>query len=1113
MIEKVDKKLWSNLYRAMVSSRKSEELEKALAQQAEIFFYVPGAGHEVSAVLAPHLLADDWLHLHYRDRALALARGVSLESFLYTALGKNESSSGGRRMPGFVSDPNLNILSGATVVGNSALQSAGVAAAVKEHANNPLVLCSVGDGTTQQGEFMEAIAETVRSKLPVLFLIENNNFALSTPTRGNTFFSTPDGDVDTFFGLPIQRVNGLDAMTAYETLGGIVADIRTKRTPQIVLFEVERLSSHTNADDESVYRNADEIKRLREKCDPVKNLRATLLESGFTEAELLEIEDNAERAIHAALEKARAGTEPAPEYGAKRPLPARLNDPESEYRSSGSGSLTMLESMRAVLELRLAGNDKVTLYGEDIEDPKGDVFGLTQGLSSKFPLQVKNSALSESTIVGTAIGRALTGERPVALLQFADFMPLAYNQLISELGSLFWRTKGEWNAPVIVMAICGAYRPGLGPFHAQTPDSAIAHIPGIDLFMPSTATDAAGMLNAAFESDRPSVFLYPKNLINDRDIMTTPDVARQFVPIGRARTVRTGNDITLVSWGGTMPLCEKAAAALEDADISAEVIDLRSLFPWDADAVIASAEKTDNLVVIHEDNRTCGIGGEILATIAERCGSRVNVTRVTRSDTYVPYHFGTQMEVLPSFKSLLEKIAQMLKLKITWRERLQAKAGMVTINAIGSSPSDETIHIIELHVDEGDTIAEGDLLASVEADKATMDISSPVAGTVEKLFAQEGDSLRVGAPLIEIAAESASIRMSSGIHDPGLPVIEKREPNISKTLVASSTRIAGKPVLINSICSTVGSRRMHNDEFLDNFPDWSSEDVKKRTGIEQRYWIGEGESALTLAVSACKKLLKQQQLDVSNLDMIICATGTPPSAMTPSLACRILKELSPETGETLVQAYDINAACTGWLYALQTAYDTLKYDARRKIMVVTTETLSPILDRTDPETAFIFGDASTATLLSCEHRESNIQARLHRPVLSAMGVEEDVLRVPFMNSGEFVGMKGMQVFRVAVRKMVAMLQNACTAENVAIDDLDMIVTHQANERIIDAARKMIKFKEERVFNQMRNFGNTSSNTIPIALQTVIPAQKPSGKVGLTAFGGGYTFGAAVIEVI
>jgi len=1113
MADKTEKDLWLDLYRNMLVSRKSEEVEKALAQQGEVFFYVPGAGHEAVAALAPHLSESDWLHLHYRDRALALARGVSVRECFYGAYGKQESSSGGRRMPGFICDRSLNILSGSTVVGNSALQAVGIAAQIKDDPARPLVLCSAGDGTTQQGEFLEAIAEAVRSRLPVLFMIEDNSYALSTPTQGKTFYSTPDGEAEEFYGLPIRRVNGLDAIEAGKEFEAVVKSMRAEGGPRLVLLKVERLASHTNADDESVYRAPVEIERLKAECDPLTHLRARLLEEGVEEQRLLAIEDEIERMLAEELQAARAGSEPEAELSAKKPLPSGLSDPEREYRGSDDGrELTILDAMREVLAKHLDQDSSVILYGEDIEDPKGDVFGLTQGLSTRFPGQVLNSPLAEATILGSSIGRALAGGHPVALLQFADFMPLAYNQIFSELGSILWRSKGAWNAPVIVMAICGAYRPGLGPYHAQTPDAMIAHIPGIDLYMPSTAADAAGMLNAAFQSDRPSVFLYPKNLINDRSLCTSADVDKQFVPIGRARILRPGSDLTLVGWGGTMPICEQAAAALQEADISTEVIDLRTLSPWDSEAVAASARKTGNLIVVHEDNSTCGFGAEVLAEISERCGPQVKLARLARCDTYVPYHFGAQMQVLPSIKSLLAKAADMLHLKISWRERSKAAAGEVTVNAIGSSPSDETISFSKIHVAKGDRVAEGDLLASVEADKAAMEISAPVAGTVKEIFVSEGESLSVGEPFLLIGDAESAMRTSAGLHDPGIPVIEKIHSAVDEDLVASPARVSGKPVLLNSICSAVGSRVMDNAEFLDNFPEWTSDDVRRRTGVEKRFWIDSDESALTLAVKACRQLLEQEQVEISEIDTIICSTGTPPSSMTPSLACRILKELSPEKGETLVQAYDINAACTGWLYALQAAYDTLKYDARRKIVVVTAETLSPILDQTDPETAFIFGDAATAALLTCDPERGNMRARIHRPVLSAMGVEEDILRVPFLNSGETVGMKGTQVFRVAVRKMVAMLANACKAENVAIDDLDMIVTHQANERIIDAARRMIKFKEDRVFNQMREYGNTSSNTIPIALQTVIPAQKKGAKVGLTAFGGGYTFGAAVIEV-
>lgn len=1090
-------------------------MEKVLAQQGETFFYIPAAGHEAAATLAPHMIEEDWLVLHYRDRALAMQRGVSVEQFFYSAFGKQESSSAGRRMPGFVSAPNLNVPSGSTCVGNSALHAVGIAAAIKENQENPIVLCSVGDGTTQQGEFLEAVGEAVRAQLPVLFLIEDNKFALSTITRTKTFYSTPHGEQNSFYGMDIHRINGVDALAAFDAFGDLTARVRQERIPQMALFEVERLTSHTNADDETVYRDARELERLKQECDPIKNLRADLLERGIAEEELAQIEADVEERIKSAVELARNGSEPTAEDICKKPLPPRLSDPEQEYRGDPErAELTMLEAMRAVLDYRLGQSSEVTLFGEDIEDPKGDVFGLTQGLSTKFPAQVMNSPLAEATIIGSSIGRSMAGGRPVALLQFADFMPLAYNQIFSELGNMYWRTKGEWNTPVIVMAICGGYRPGLGPFHAQTPDANVAHIPGIDLFMPATAADAAGLLNAAFESERPTVFLYPKNLINDRSIMTSRDVDKHFVPIGKARRIRAGSDLTLVGWGGTIPICEQAAAALQESDISTDLIDLRSLSPWDQEAVINSARKTGKLIVVHEDTRTCGIGGEILATVAEQCGGTVALARVARSDTYVPYHFGSQMKVMPNAKRLLEKAAEMLELKITWRERVKAESGTVTVNAIGSSPSDETIRFIEILVDEGDEVAEGALLASVEADKAAMDITAPVAGVIKKIFVTEGESIKVGEPFVTLGNAESKIRTSAGLHDPGIPVIEKiGGAAAAPAIAAKDTRISGRPVLINSICAAVGSRIMHNDDFLPNFPEWTSDDVLQRTGVEKRFWIDEHEDVLSLAVKACRELLQQEQLDISEIDTIICSTGTPPSSITPSLACRILKELSPDKGETLVQAYDINAACTGWLYALQGAYDTLKYDARRRIIVVTAETLSPLLDQKDPETAFIFGDAATAALLTCEPGMGSMRARLHRPVLSAMGVEEDILRVPFMKSGETVGMKGTQVFRVAVRKMVTMLENACRAEDVSIDDLSMIVTHQANERIIEAARRMIKFNEERVFNQMREYGNTSSNTIPIALRTVIPAQQSGSRIGLTAFGGGYTFGAAVLDVL
>jgi 2-oxoisovalerate dehydrogenase E1 component len=295
----------------------------------------------------------------------------------------------------------------------------------------------------------------------------------------------------------------------------------------------------------------------------------------------------------------------------------------------------MRDAIRDVLREHLRRDPRVFVYGEDIEDPKGDVFGVTRGLSTEFPLRVCNSPLSESTIVGTCIGRALAGQRPVAMIQFADFLPLAYNQIVNELATIFWRTDGGWNAPVIILAPCGAYRAGLGPNHAQTFDGAMVHTPGLDVLMPSTAADAAGLLHAAFKSERPTLLFYPKALLNDPARATTGDVGQHFVPLGVARRIRTGRDITFVGWGNTLGLCQTAAATLETAGVESEVIDLRSLSPWDERTVLASVEKTARMIVVHEDNHTCGLGGEIMATVAERpaspspCGASLEPTHIS----------------------------------------------------------------------------------------------------------------------------------------------------------------------------------------------------------------------------------------------------------------------------------------------------------------------------------------------------------------------------------------------------------------------------------------------------------------------------------------------------
>lgn len=1101
------------LYRAMVSARRVDQLEQEITNRGEAFFTLFSGGHEASAALAPHLTEDDWLHCHYRDKALLLARGLPLRSFFDNLYCKDNSSSRGRQMYGFMSDPELHLLSMAVPVANNALQAVGVAAAVRDQETAPIVYCGVGDGTTQQGEFLEACAEAVRRRLPVLFVVQNNRYAISTKTDGRTFFSLPSGPADELFGMPIHFVDGRQVNQAYDKFREVVAVMRRRRCPGLVVLDMERLGSHTNADDQSIYRNADDIAQGRQTGDPIPVFEGWLVEQGWSEAELADVRKQAETAVAQADEEAVAGAEPEPTLEAKRPLKVELTHPSRERRGTGDGlQLIMRDAIKEVLRDHLRKDDRVLLLGEDIEDPKGDVFGVTRGLSTEFPGRVVNSALTESTILGTAIGRALAGQRPVAFIQFADFLPLGYNQLVSELAMLHWRTGGQWNAPVIVMAPCGGYRPGLGPYHAQTYESVVAHTPGLDVFVPSTASDAAGLLNAAFESERPTVIFYPKSMLNNPELTTSADVDRQFVPIGTSRKVRAGRDITLVGWGNTVPLCSRVAAALETAGVEAEVLDLRCISPWDQAAVLASTEKTARLIVVHEDNQTCGLGGEILATVAQRTRVPVAMRRVTRPDTHIPCNFANQIEVMPSFQRVLTTAAELLNLEISWIPPPKAEEGIHVVQAIGSGPSDDTVTVVELMVQPGQRVERGDLLASLEATKSVFELTSPASGVIEKILVAPGDVVDVGAPMMRIKIGQQAQRPKPVTQEKcGTPVLTRKTATGTLHLPQQFKERRPFDVGVSSVATVTGSRVVTNSELLDrgaikHVPAMSAEDIIRRTGIESRMWAQNGENAVNMAAQACWRVLDQEGLILEDIDLVICST-TSPTKSTPSMACQVLNALSRGKSELMAQAYDINAACSGYLYAFQAGYDYLQSTPLGRVLVVTAEVLSPLLDPEDFDTTILFGDATSATVLYGEAHFDKATARLHRPELSAKGEDGSTLSVPLLHDG-YIQMKGRRVFSEAVRLMVTSLNRACDREGLRVQDLSLVIPHQANQRIIDAIQSRIGV---RVYSNIRKYGNTSSTSIPLCLSDVFPTMKKGDRLGLCAFGGGFTFGACILQ--
>lgn len=1097
------------LYAFMVASRESDNVEAELVNSGEANFLASSKGHEGSVILAPFLQKSDWLHCHYRDKALMLARGISNEMFLYSALCKAESHSAGRQMVSHMSAPEHNILSIVGPVGNNALQAVGIARAIKEQADNPIVLCSMGDGTSQQGEVLEAIAEAKRSTLPVLFFIHNNNLAISTRTQGKTFFSQPHGLVDSFYDIPITYINGAQALSEYSKVEKIIMQMRIDRQPQIIVFNVERLDNHSNADDQRLYRDDSEIE-LNFNQDPLNLAVDYLLTQGLNKEEIEAAHYKAVKQVREAIDTARKGAIPETEFGAEIPLSDELTNPKYEYRGDFESTerLTMLEAMRGVFSAQLAANPDVYLLGEDIEDGKGDVFGITKGLSTKYPGRVINSALSESTIAGVAAGMALAGKRPVAFIQFADFLPLAYNQIMAEIATMYWRTNGGWQAPLIIFAACGAYRPGLGPFHSQTNEAAFAHIPGLNVYIPATAADAAGMLNAAFKSMRPSLFLYPKKLLNNGSIndTTSKDVASQLVPIGKARIVKAGTDITLVGWGNTLSLCIQTAETLEEVGVDAEIIDLRTIKPYDAQTIILSAEKTGNLIVSHEDNLTCGVGGDILATVAEKAKNPIKMRRITRSDTYVPCNFVNQIAVLPSHEKILTAAAELLDLELSWKSNEEEDKTLLTIDVIGTSPSDESVQINQIHVKPGQEVTSGEVLVDVEATKSAGEILSPCQGIIEEICVKVGDKALVGSPLLKMRINNEMIK---SVIKPPIPILSHKPKSAANTSYEKTSRNRTSIVGMAKPYFRTGSRIVRNEELLPQFPEFSNEDIIQRTGIQQRCWLAEGETVVDLAVDAAKEALKAQNLGLHDIDLLICATCSPEKLQSPSVSCLVLNELSLEFGEHTIPAYDINAACSGYIYALQATQDFLRTRAYARVLLITAEALSPRIKADDFETAFLFADAASATVLCGEDHISECVAELKQIYLGSNSEDGSILNIPSdIKSG--IVMQGKKLFSVAVKTMSMAIRKCCQQAEVEVNSIDLVVPHQANQRILASVENRLKLPHGIMFSNIANYGNTSSCTIPIALSEALAENKRQKNIALCAFGAGFTTGAALL---
>jgi len=643
------------LLSVMALAREGDRREGILLRQGKGWFQVSGMGHEALAAIAPLLTKDDYLFPYYRDRALMLARGVSNYELALAYFGKRHSSSGGRQMPGHYSDRSRNIFSVATPTASQCLPAAGAAWGARMEGTDRVVVCTVGDAAIREGEFYEAVAFALQESLPIVYVIEDNRYGISTPTE--KFFPYRLGALGTNC---LKQVDARDPMCVYEAAAQAITKARTGGGPTVMWCDLDRLCSHTSSDDQRVYRAMEDLAKDLGR-DPIELLAGRLIAEGsLTQADWKAELANIVRRVDADYTAAEADEDPDPAEATsalfgQSPVPVA---PPVQFDEATN----MVTAVNATLQRALEQNERIVMFGEDIEDPKGGVFGITKGLSTRFPTRVMNSPLAEATIIGAAVGLAATGWLPVFEIQFIDFIGPGLNQLMNQVSSLRWRTCGDWSCPMVIIAPYGAYLPGGSLWHSESNEGIWAHIHGLKVVIPGTPEDASGLLWTAIHDPDPTLFLLPKHIFRKR--LPFPNPAPS-VAVGQATVRRPGTDVTLVSWGNCLEIADEAAAKADQEGISVEIIDLRTISPCDYDAIAESLRKTGRLVVVHEDARTTGFGQAVIAEITSRT-EWFNLflaapQLVARKDVPIPYNPILEYAVLPDVGEVVAAIQETMQ--------------------------------------------------------------------------------------------------------------------------------------------------------------------------------------------------------------------------------------------------------------------------------------------------------------------------------------------------------------------------------------------------------------------------------------------------------------------
>lgn len=672
-LQKTAKELKETLRLMLLARFADEKMAKLVKQNKGGTFQLSAAGHELVGVVASQLLISgkDWAFPYYRDQPFAIGLGAHMPSNLVELFGaflgratKNHSS--GRMMPHHFSHRELRIFCQSSVVGSQFLQAVGKGHAIGHLDTDEVVYVSAGDGATSQGDFHEALNFAALHAVPVIFVIQDNGWAISVPQSEQTAGGTMAEAARGYQGLTVHEVDGTDYTAFSSAFGDAVAQGRAKKGPSIIFAKVARLAAHSNSDDPTKYMTA-QMQEANLVRDPIRSFEALLLEQGVVSPSVIrELRENAFDEVERAASEAEGL--PFPQPGSSRHfvfIPFEPKTPLSEQSEVHEGEkIVMVDAINHALDEEMAHDPHVVVFGQDVAHGKGGVFGATRGLTEKYGRRCFNTPLAESTIVGLAIGMAADGiHRPVAEVQFADYLWTGINQLFNEAASIAYRSHGEWEVPIVIRAPCGGYIQG-GPYHSQSIESFLAHCPGLKVVMPSNAADAKGLLKCAIRDPNPVIFLEHKALYRQQKFVARKEPGRDYLlPFGQAALVREGRDLTVVVWGMMVLYAAEIAEKLALQGISLEVIDLRTIVPLDIMTIYQSVKKTGKLLIAHEAPRNAGFGAEIAARVSEEAFAYLDgpIIRLGGFESAVPYSKPLENEVLPQLADLEEAILRLLR--------------------------------------------------------------------------------------------------------------------------------------------------------------------------------------------------------------------------------------------------------------------------------------------------------------------------------------------------------------------------------------------------------------------------------------------------------------------